>query len=105
MPPPEACSSICPTLSRAWPRSRTNIAYTDQPHAAAMPSDTSVSIEDEPCRALRSAAAWNGHADQSTTGAATAIRTHCQPGNRDQREQRQQDGQVGQRARTAPARR
>ena len=48
-----------------------------------MPSDTRVSIETEPCRAFRSAAAWNGHADHTTTGAATAIRTHCQPGNRD----------------------
>ena len=83
MPPPEACSSICPTLIRAWPRSRTNIAYTDQPHAAVMPSDTSVSIEAEACRALRSAAAWNGHADQMTTGAAVRTRIHCHPGKRD----------------------
>ena len=48
-----------------------------------MPSDTSVSIDAEPCRAFRSAAAWNGHADQSTTGAAVSTRTHCQPGKRD----------------------
>ena len=47
-----------------------------------MPSDTSVSIDAEPCRALRSAAWWNGHAAQTTTGAASATRTHCQPPNR-----------------------
>ena len=82
MPPPEACSSRYQALSRAWLRSRTNIAYTDQPHAAVIPSDTSVSIETEPCRALRSAAWWNGQAAQITTGAASTTRTHCQPGNR-----------------------
>ena len=43
-------------LTPACPRSRTNIAYTDQPHAAAMPSDTSVSIDAAPCRAFFSAA-------------------------------------------------
>ena len=42
-------------------------------------------VHRRPSRAGRSAsaAAWNGHADHTTTGAATAIRTHCQPGNRD----------------------
>ena len=82
MPPPEACSSRYQALTRAWPRSSTNIAYTDQPHAAVMPSDTSVSIETEPCRAFRSAAWWNGQAAQIATGAASATRAHCQPGNR-----------------------
>ena len=72
-----------PALIPAWPRSSTNIAYADQQHAAVMPSDTNVSIDAVPCRALRSAAAWNGHADQITTGAATTTRIHCQPGNRD----------------------
>ena len=47
--------------ARAWPRSSTNIAYTDQPHAAVMPSDTSVSIDDRampgvPQRGLRGTA-------------------------------------------------
>ena len=83
MPPPEACSSICATLIPAWSWSSTNIAYTDQAQAAVMPSDTSVSIVAVPCRAFRSAAAWNGHADQMTTGAAVTSRIHCQPGNRD----------------------
>ena len=49
-----------------------------------MPSDTSVSIEDDRCRACLSAAWWNGHAAQIATGAASATRNHCQPGNRDQ---------------------
>ena len=49
-----------------------------------MPSDTSVSIEEEKCRACRSAAWWNGHAAQIATGAASTTRNHCQPGNRDQ---------------------
>ncbi len=47
-----------------------------------MPSETSVSIVAAPCRALVSAARWNGHAAHSATGAAHATRTHCQPGNR-----------------------
>ena len=46
-----------------------------------MPSDTSVSIEDDRWRACLSAAAWNGHAAQVATGAASATRNHCQPGN------------------------
>ena len=47
-----------------------------------MPSETSVSIEAEPCRAFFSAARWNGHAHHSATGAAHATSSHCQPGNR-----------------------
>ena len=49
-----------------------------------MPSDTSVSIEEEKCLACRSAAWWNGHAAQIATGAASTTRNHCQPGNRAQ---------------------
>jgi hypothetical protein len=56
MPPPEACTSSYQPLTAACPRSSTNIAYTDQPHAAITPSDTSVSIETVPCQALRNAA-------------------------------------------------
>ena len=59
-----------------------NIAYTDQPQAATTPRDTSVSIEDAPCRAFFSAARWNGQAAHSATGAVSAIRTHCHPVNR-----------------------
>ena len=46
-----------------------------------MPSDTSVSIDAAPCRAFFSAAWWNGHAAHPATGTASAISTHCQPGN------------------------
>ena len=48
-----------------------------------MPIDTRVSIENDRCRACLSAAWWNGHAAQMATGAASATRTHCQPGKRD----------------------
>ena len=58
------------------------MAYTDQPVAAMMPSDTSVSMDTPPCRALASAARWKGQAAHRTTGAASAMRTHCQPGKR-----------------------
>ena len=46
-----------------------------------MPRDTRVSIEAEKCLACFSATWWNGHAAQVATGAASATRTHCQPGN------------------------
>jgi hypothetical protein len=46
-----------------------------------MPTDTSVSIDAAPCRAFLIAAAWNGHAAHTATGAASTTRTHCQPGN------------------------
>jgi hypothetical protein len=46
-----------------------------------MPSDTSVSIDEDRCRACRSAAWWNGHAAHVATGAASATSSHCQPGN------------------------
>ena len=49
-----------------------------------MPSDTSVSIDEDRCRACRSAAWWNGHAAHVATGAASTTRSHCQPGNRAQ---------------------
>jgi hypothetical protein len=55
-PPPEAWTSWRSTLSPAPPRSRKNMAYTDHPQAAMIPSETSVSMEDEPCRAFFSAA-------------------------------------------------
>ena len=62
-----------------------------------MPSETSVSIEDAPCRAFFSAARWNGHAHHSATGAAQATSSHCQPGKRSRRHQRQHHRQIGQR--------
>ena len=47
-----------------------------------MPSETSVSIDAEPCRAFFSAARWNGQAHHSATGAAQPTSSHCQPANR-----------------------
>ena len=49
-----------------------------------MPSDTSVSMDEDRCLAWRSAAWWNGQADHVATGAASTTSSHCQPGNRDQ---------------------
>src|SRR5207302_3039 len=50
--------------------------HTDQPQAARMPSETSVSIEEDRCLAWRSAAAWNGHAAQAATGTAVVHPGH-----------------------------
>ena len=62
-----------------------------------MPSDTRVSIDDEKCLACFSAAWWNGHAAQIATGAASATRNHCQPGNLVHGRIDRTQGQVGQR--------
>ena len=58
------------------------MAYPDQPQAAMMPSDTSVSIEAVPCWALLSAVRWNGQTHHRATGAVQAASSHCQPPNR-----------------------
>ena len=42
------------------------------------PTDTSVSMVAAPCRALMSAARWNGHAPHTATGEASASDAHCQ---------------------------
>jgi hypothetical protein len=63
-----------PTMP-APPNSR---AQTLHAYAVSVPSDTSVSIVLAPCRALASAAAWNGAPAQSTTGVASTSSTHCQ---------------------------
>ena len=55
---------------------------TDQVNALRMPSDTRVSIDVAPCRRLRQAARWNGHAHHPTTGSEQTTSTHSQPGNR-----------------------
>jgi hypothetical protein len=53
-------------------------AYSDQASAAMVPIETSVSIVDAPWRRLVHAALWNGHAPQTTTGAARVSDSHCQ---------------------------
>ena len=64
--------------SPAVPR---NSAYSDQPKAASVPSDTRVSMVAAPCRALVQAARWNGAPPQTTTGAARVSDSHCQYSN------------------------
>ena len=53
-------------------------AYTDQPRAARVPTETSVSIVEAPWRRLAQAARWNGQAPHTTTGAASTSESHCQ---------------------------
>ena len=55
-----------------------NNAYTDQPSAASVPIEISVSIVAPPCRRFAHAARWNGHAPQATTGTVSASDSHCQ---------------------------
>src|SRR5690625_4384704 len=65
-------------ISPAPPR---RSAHSDHSVAAVTPSDTSVSIVEAPCRAALTAERWKGQAPQVTTGSASAVTTHCQPGN------------------------
>ncbi len=74
-------------------------AHSDQPVAAITPSETRVSIVDEPCRPARAAARWNGQADQVATGRASAATTHCQPGELQRRHHRQGDHRHGEHGR------
>src|SRR3954463_1383752 len=53
-------------------------AYSDQPNAASVPSDTSVSMVAAPWRALAHAARWKGAPPHTTTGAARVSDSHCQ---------------------------
>ena len=46
-----------------------------------MPIETSVSMVEDPCRAARNAARWNGSAAQVATGSARTATTHCHPVN------------------------
>ncbi len=55
--------------------------YIDHTVAAVTPMEIKVSIVEVPCRALRSALRWNGHAAHVTIGAANAVSTHCHPAN------------------------
>ena len=61
--------------SPAEPR---NSAYSDQPKAASVPRETSVSIVAAPCRRFVQAARWNGAPPHTTTGVARASESHCQ---------------------------
>ena len=56
-------------------------ATTDQPQAASVPIEISVSIVAARWRAFSSAARWNGRPAQRTTGVASANDSHSQPEN------------------------
>jgi hypothetical protein len=58
-----------------------NSAYTDQPNAASVPTDTRVSIDAAARVRFAAAARWNGSAPQTTTGAASVSDAHCHDGN------------------------
>ena len=63
------------------PASVKNSAHTDHRYAATTPTEMRVSIVAAPWRRLASAARWNGHAPQITTGEASARASHCQSSN------------------------
>ena len=63
------------------PASPRKSAYSDQPHAARTPSDTSVSIVAVACLRFAQAAWWNGHAPHRITGVASWSESHCQLSN------------------------
>ncbi|CAM5270879.1 hypothetical protein SALBM135S_06589 [Streptomyces alboniger] len=63
------------------PASPRNSAHSDQPKAASVPTDTSVSMVAAPCRRLVNAARWKGRPPQTTTGAARVSESHCQESN------------------------
>ena len=60
---------------------RKKSATTDQPQAASVPTEISVSIVAAPCRRFAQAARWNGQPPQSTTGVASCSESHCQLSN------------------------
>ena len=62
----------------AMPAVPQNNAYTDQPNAAMVPSEISVSMVAVRCRRFSQAARWNGSAPHTTTGAANVSDSHCQ---------------------------
>jgi hypothetical protein len=63
------------------PAPRKKSATTDQPQAASVPTEISVSIVAAPWRAFSAAARWNVQPPQRTTGVASWSESHCQPSN------------------------
>ena len=78
MPPLMLVIEPCTDEFAASPHTR---AHTDHDTAATIPSEISVSIVVERCRAFINAARWKGHAPQVTTGADNASANHCQFAN------------------------
>jgi hypothetical protein len=56
-------------------------AYSDQAKAASTPTEISVSMVAAPWRRFFQAAAWNGQAAHTATGAARVSEIHCQDRN------------------------
>ncbi|RPK51114.1 hypothetical protein EES39_05010 [Streptomyces sp. ADI92-24] len=70
-----------PCLMPGIPASPRNRAQSDQPKAARVPTETSVSMVAAPCRRLVQVARWKGSPPQMTTGAARVRESHCQLSN------------------------
>ena len=60
------------------PASRKNSESTDQPQAASVPTEISVSMVAAPWRRFCQAALWNGQRGPQTTGVASCSESHCQ---------------------------
>ncbi len=70
-----------PSDMPAAPASPKNRAHSDQPKAARVPIETSVSMFAARWRRLIAATRWNGQPPQTTTGAARVSVSHCQLSN------------------------
>ena len=60
------------------PAPRKKSETTDQPHAASVPTEISVSMLATPWRRFCQATRWNGQPAHSTTGVASWSESHCQ---------------------------
>ena len=60
------------------PAERKNSEATDQPQAASVPTEISVSMLAAPWRRFCQAARWKGQPAHSTTGVASCSESHCQ---------------------------
>ena len=78
---PRSGRSVKPWVMPMTPASPRNSAHSDQPNAASVPTEMSVSIVAAPWRRLAQAARWNGQAPHTTTGAASVRDIHCQASN------------------------
>src|SRR5664279_5894496 len=80
-PEPDTGTRLKVIRAPGTPAPPKNNAYSDQPNAASTPTLINVSIVAVACRAFAQAARWNGHAPQTTTGAANVRLSHCQLSN------------------------
>ena len=80
-PAPRSVKSSNGIVIPGMPASRKKRATSDQPRAASVPSEISVSIVAAPWRRFCQAALWKGQPPQSTTGVASCSASHCQFSN------------------------